>query len=129
MKIVLALNRVADVMGWDDVRTTEEYDWLRLMAAVKYDSYSDFVAESGFIEALVDWMRQFDIEDRETAYRLVKSRMVFVSAAEMQRLIAAFLPEIVTPFLCQSVADEHGIEPYEVWSDKAYSDAFYKRRR
>ncbi len=129
MKNVLALNLVADVMGWDDVRTTEEYDWLRLMAAVKYDSYADFAAGSGFIEALVDWMRQFDVADRDTAYRLIKSRMVFISAAEMQRLIEAFLPEVVTPFLRQSVAQEHGIEPYKVWSEKTYSDAFYMRRR
>lgn len=129
MKNDLALNLVANVMGWDDVRTTEEYDWLRLMAAIKYDGYADFAAGSGFIEALVDWMRQFDAEDRETAYKLVRRRLVFVSSAEMQRLIESFLPETVTPYLRCSVADEHGVAPYEVWSDKKFSDAFYKRRR
>lgn len=74
------------------------------MSAVKYDSYTNFAAGSGFIEALVDWMRQFDQGDRETAYRLVKERLVFISSAEMQRLIEGFLPEFVTPYLRSSVA-------------------------
>jgi hypothetical protein len=129
IKNTLALNLIADVMAWDNVRATDEYDWLRLMSVVKYDSYADFAAGSGFIEALVDWMRQFDKEDRETAYRLVKTRLVFISSAEMQRLIEAFLPEFVTPYLRSSVASDHDIQPYEVWADKEPSDAFADRLR
>lgn len=129
IKNALALNLIADVMAWDDVRATHEYDWLRLMSVVKYDSYADFAAGSGFIEALVDWMRQFEKEDRETAYRLVKSRLVFISSAEMQRLIEAFLPEFVTPYLRGSVASEHEIQPYEVWADRESSAAFADRLR
>lgn len=69
IKNALALNLIAHVMAWDDVRTTTEYDWLRLMSDVKFDGYADFAAGSGFIEALVDWMRQFDPSDRETVNR------------------------------------------------------------
>lgn len=127
MKNSLALNLVADVMGWDDVRTTREYDWLRLMAAVKYDGYADFAAGAGFIEALVDWLRQFEPADRPTAYQFVKHRLVFISSAEMQRVIEAFIPETVTPYLRKAVAEEHGIAPYEVWADPEHSEAFYTR--
>ena len=129
VKNALALNLIANVMAWDNVRTTHEYDWLRLMSAVKYDNYADFAAGSGFIEALVDWMRQFDKEDRETAYRLVKTRLVFISSAEMQRLIEAFLPEFVTPYLRASVASDNDIQPYEVWAYKRTADAFDDRLR
>ncbi|MGB7244292.1 MAG: hypothetical protein WBC93_19685 [Sulfitobacter sp.] len=129
MKNSLALNLIADVMGWDDVKTTQEYDWLRLMAAVKYDGYADFAAGAGFIEALVDWLRQFQAGDRETAYRFVKKRLVFISTAEMQRVIEAFIPETVTPYLRKAVAEEHKIAPFEVWSDPVYSEAFYTRFR
>ena len=129
LKNTLALSLIADVMNWDDVRTTREYDWLRLMSDVKYDSYADFAAGTGFIEALVDWMRQFDQEDRETAYRLVKKRLVFISSAEMQRLIEGFLPEFVTPYLRRSVASNHSIQPYEVWANQASAAALVARLR
>ena len=129
MKNTLALNLIADVMGWEDIRTTKEYDWLRLMAAVKYDGYADFAAGAGFIEALVDWLRQFQQHDRETAYNFVKERLVFVSSAEMQRVIEAFIPETVTPYLREAVSKEHDIEPFEVWSGPSQSEAFYKRFR
>lgn len=129
MKNSLALNLIADVMGWEDVRTTKEYDWLRLMAAVKYDGYADFAAGAGFIEALVGWLRQFRLTDRETAYTFVKQRLVFVSSAEMQRVIEAFIPETVTPYLRKAVAEEHGIQPFEVWADPVHSAAFYTRFR
>lgn len=129
IKNALALNLIAHVMAWDDVRTTTEYDWLRLMSDVKFDGYADFAAGSGFIEALVDWMRQFDPSDRETAYRLVKERLVFISSSEMQRLIEGFLPEFVTPYLRGSVARQFSIQPYEVWSRPDSADAFEARLR
>jgi hypothetical protein len=116
-------------MAWDDVRTTVEYDWLLLMSDVKFDGYADFAAGSGFIEALVDWMRQFDPRDRETAYRFVKTRLVFISSSEMQRLIEGFLPELVTPYLRASVALQFGIQPYEVWSRPDSAAAFDARLR
>jgi hypothetical protein len=129
MKNALALNLIANVMAWDDVRTTVEYDWLLLMSDVKFDGYADFAAGSGFIEALVDWMRQFDPRDRETAYRFVKTRLVFISSSEMQRLIEGFLPELVTPYLRASVALQFGIQPYEVWSRPDSAAAFDARLR
>lgn len=43
----LGLTLIADIMGWgDDGTATQEYAWLRLMAATKYDGYSDFRAGS-----------------------------------------------------------------------------------
>jgi len=72
----LALNLIAKVMDWDDIEATQEYGWLRLMASVKYDGYSDFAAGAGFLEALVDWLHQFQLSDRKIAYGFVKERLV-----------------------------------------------------
>ena len=121
---VLALNLIASVMDWDNERATDEYAWLRLMSSMKYDGYSDFRAGVRFLESLVSWLRNFDPADRETAYALVRQRLVYISAAEMQRVIENFLPEIVTPYLRTAVAGTMGIRPYEVWRTDAGSRSF-----
>ncbi len=58
----MALNLIAEIMGWsetDESTATQEYAWLRLMSAVKYDSYADFRAGARFIESLANWLKQF----------------------------------------------------------------------
>ncbi|MDN4633080.1 hypothetical protein QCD71_16280 [Sphingomonas sp. PsM26] len=121
---VLALNLVASVMDWDNERATNEYAWLRMMSAMKYDGYSDFRAGVRFLESLVSWLRHFKPKDRETAYALVRNRLVYISSAEMQRVIENFIPEIVTPYLRKAVASAMGVRPYEVWRTDAGAKAF-----
>lgn len=120
----LALNLIADVMGWDTEDATREYAWLRLMSSVKYDGYSDFRAGIRFLESLATWLRQFKAEDRPTAYAFVKNRLVYLSQAEMQRVIELFIPETVTPYLRKVAATQVGIKPWEVWGNAAGVKAF-----
>jgi hypothetical protein len=119
-----ALNLIADVMKWDTEEATREYAWLRLMSAVKYDSYSDFRAGSRFPESLATWLRQFDHDDRLKAYRFVKDRLVYLSQAELQRVVELFVPETVTPYLRRAAAAEMGIKPWEVWGNTGGTKAF-----
>lgn len=125
----LALNLLADVMKWDNEVATEEYAWLRLMSSMKYDGYSDFRAGVRFLESLVSWLRHFAEADRDAAYRFVKTRLVYISTLEMQRVIETFIPEIVTPYLRGCVGRELGIKPYEVWKTMEAAAAFRKRLR
>lgn len=119
------LNLIGSIMGWgDDGTATAEYAWLELMAAMKYDGYSDFRAGSRFVENLATWLKQFEPADRATAYDFVRNRMVFISAAEMQRAIEAFVPETVTPHLRRLAADQAQIQPHEVWGSRAGARAF-----
>ena len=121
----LGLRLIADIMGWgDDGTATQEYAWLRLMASAKYDGYSDFRAGSRFVENLATWLKQFEPEDRQTAYDFVRRRLVYVSAAEIQRAIEAFVPETVTPHLRRLAAQTAGIAPHEVWGSAAGAEAF-----
>jgi hypothetical protein len=50
----MALNLVCRLMGWDDGRAAQEFDWLRLMASVKYDGYAEFRSGVRFLENLVN---------------------------------------------------------------------------
>lgn len=122
---LLGLRLIANIMDWsDDGVATAEYSWLRLMASVKYDGYSDFRAGSRFIENLATWLKQFEPGDRQTAYDFVKHRLVYISGAEMQRAIEAFFPETVTPLFRRMAADQAGIRPHEVWGSSEGSEAF-----
>jgi len=125
----LALNLIANVMGWDNEVATKEYAWLQLMSSMKYDGYSDFRAGVRFLESLVSWLRHFDPADRAVAYRFVKTRLVYVSTAEMQRVIETFIPETVTPYLRRTVASRLGIKPYDVWRAPEGAQAFQQHLR
>lgn len=121
----LALNLIANVMGWHDENiATKEYAWLRLMSAVKFDGYSDFRAGTRFIESLATWLKQFDPTDRQTAYDFLKQRLVYISPAELQRVIEVFMPETVTPYIRKIVARELGIKPYQVWGNSEARNEF-----
>lgn len=125
----LALNLIADVMDWDNAVATREYAWLRLMSNVKYDGYSDFRSGIRFLESLATWLKQFEPADRAAAYQFVKDRMVYISAAEMQRVIELFVPETVIPYLRRVVADQFGIKPYDVWNSLESAQALDWRLR
>lgn len=120
----LALNLIAGVMKWDNEVATAEYAWLQLMSSMKYDGYSDFRAGIRFLENLVSWLRHFDEADRAAAYTFVKTRLVYISGLEMQRVIETFVPETVIPYLRRSVAERISIRPYEVWKTPEASSAF-----
>lgn len=112
-------------MGWtDEGSATREYAWLRLMAAAKFDGYSDFRAGTRFIESLATWLKQFAPEDRGVAYNFVKNRLVYVSPAEVQRLIEAFIPETVTPYIRRVAARDLNIQPYRVWGTPEGDERF-----
>lgn len=128
----MALGLLAEIMGWpadDGAIATREYGWLRLMSAVKYDGYSDFRAGARFLESLATWLKQFPLEDRPAAYDFVKKRLVYVSLPELQRLIEAFIPEIVTPSIRAVAAKEIGVSPYEIWRTAEGSEAFKRNLR
>lgn len=121
----LGLTLISEIMGWTDEGViSREHGWLHLMSTVKFDGYSDFRAGSRFVENLAIWLKQFAPEDRATAYSFVKHRLVYISAAEMQRLIEGFIPEIVTPYLRRLAATKVGIAPHEVWGNAAGAAAF-----
>jgi len=122
------LRLLAQVMGWDDPTAEHEFAWMQFMARLKYDDYRDFVAGMRFLESLVAWLQQFDPADRAAAYGLVRNRLVFVSAAERQRLVERLYPGVIWPELVQSAAQAAGVAPWRVLVDPT-AQAHIKRER
>ena len=118
------LGKLADLMKWDSERSRHEFAWLRLMSRMKYDGYQDFLAGKRFVESLAAWLQQFEETHRETAYRFVRERLVFISPSEMNHLVELFYPDTVRPRLVRKVAESLGIPQYRVWADPAATTAF-----
>lgn len=113
----LGLKVLGQIMKWPDDRARREFDWLRLMARLKYDGYRDFQAGMRFIESLTTWLQQFKQPQRETAYAFVRCTLVYIGPSEMQRLVEQFYPRIVRDRLVRMVAAECDIQPYRVLAD------------
>ncbi|TAN08813.1 MAG: hypothetical protein EPN38_00865 [Rhodanobacteraceae bacterium] len=117
MNETIALRMLGKVMQWELEKAQEEFQWLRLISAVKYDSYRDFLAGMRFLESLLGWLLQFDPQDRPAAYAFVRHRLAFISAVERERLVEIMYPQTVLPRLLKSVADDRGISSWQVYTD------------
>jgi hypothetical protein len=108
----LALKLLRRIMLWNEETATREYGWVRLMSRFKYDGYRDYLAGVRFAESLAGWLNQFEPGDRQAAYDFVKSRLVYFSPAEIQRLVEQLYPRFIEPLLRTSAAAECGVPPY-----------------
>lgn len=123
------LLRVLDqIMKWEADRSHEEFEWLNLMARLKYDGYRDFQAGMQFIESFVAWLQQFDQVDREVAFAFARHAIVFVSVGEMAHLVEQFYPTTVLDRVVRTVAKQRGIPTYRVIAD-ASEDLKLLRRK
>jgi len=113
----LGLRVLSQVMKWDNERARKEFDWLRLMARLKYDGYRDFQAGMRFIESLATWLQQFKQSERNTAYEFVRHRLVYIGPSEMERLVEQFYPRTVRNRIVSTLAAQLGIHPYRVLVD------------
>ena len=125
----LGLRVLGQIMDWNDDRARREFDWLKLMARLKYDGYRDFQAGMRFVESLATWLQQFKQQERETAYAFVRDTLVYIGPGEMQRLVEQFYPRTVRNHLASMAAAECGIPTYHVLADESASKAEQRLRR
>ena len=107
MRDVLAERLLAEVMHWTPEDVTRERPVLQAMATYKYDSYQQFSPGMRFVESLGSWLAQFETpQERQLAYRLVRSELVFVSAAEMAHFVSMAYPDYIRPLLFRICAND-----------------------
>tara|TARA_R110002124_G_C8968912_1_gene514833 strand:- start:4148 stop:5284 length:1137 start_codon:yes stop_codon:yes gene_type:complete len=125
----LALKVMGEIMQWDDDEARKEFQWLKLMARLKYDGYRDFQAGMRFIESLATWLQQFDQDERKAAYKFVKERMVYVGPGEVRRLVEQFFPNTIRQRIISTVSSDLGIKPYSVLTNPEAETAIERLRR
>jgi hypothetical protein len=129
MRDNLAERLLAKVMGWTPEDVTRERPILQAMAAYKYDEYHQFSPGMRFVESLALWLDQFKVAaQKRVAYDFVKTRLVFISAAELGHLVSMAYPDFVRPHLLRQLAREKGICAWHV-GKVAGSTAFKIRQR
>jgi hypothetical protein len=105
MKDALAERLLAHVMQWGPQQVAQERPYLQAMAAYKYDEYQQFSPGMRFVESLARWLAQFGTNDeRQQAYEFVKTKLVYLCAAEVNHLVECAYPDIVRPLLLRMAA-------------------------
>jgi hypothetical protein len=124
------LKILSEIMGWEDEENRNEFAWLKLMAAVKYDDYRDFLPGMRFLENLAAWLQQFaHPAERREAYKLLRERLIYVSPPEMQRLVELFYPCVIERRLIRIIGERLRLPQYMVRVDKAARVALDRLRR
>jgi hypothetical protein len=117
MKPQLGKRLLAEQMKWDDTRATEEFAWLESIVGYKYDHYQGFTPGSRFFVSLLSWITQFEQSDRETAYGMIRDRLVFICQREMHHLVSLTFPRLQRDNR-RDIADELQIPMYAAWGNE-----------
>lgn len=125
----LGLRVLSGILEWSDDHARKEFEWLRLMARLKYDGYRDFQAGMRFIESLATWLQQFNKAERKVAYDFVRSTLVYIGPSEMQRLVEQLYPRFVRDRLMRTIAERRGIPTYRVLADAQAAAAIHRLQR
>jgi hypothetical protein len=105
MRDALAERLLAQVLGWSPGDIARERPALQAMADHKYDEYQQFSPGMRFVESLAVWLNKFETkEERDTAYNFIKTRLVFISEAEMRHLVSLAYPDVIRPILMKEAA-------------------------
>lgn len=114
MKHELAFNLIGKQLDWSDASFASEFKELQLMIDHKYDSYQGFQPATRFHVALLNWLSQLpQLDQRQTAYRFVKDRLIFISQREMYHLVSLLMP-ILAREETHWVAEELGVPRFRV---------------
>jgi hypothetical protein len=130
LKDNLALALLTTVMG-DDMdlpQLAELTADLQAMSIAKYDGYEQYRPGVKFLESLAVWLNSFAPAERATALSFVRRRLVYVSAAELDRLVATMYPDRIRPQLIEAAARELGVPSWRA-SFIASSPEFASLRR
>src|SRR5690242_19726341 len=113
MKENKGLKILGDTLEFSDEEARREFQWMRMMAAIKYDDYRDFIPGMRFLENLAAWLKQFDdLAARREAYNLLRRHLIYVSPPEMQRLVELLYPCVIERRLIEIVAQRRSIPKY-----------------
>ena len=110
MKDELANKLLRTLVDVDEEEEAEIFPRLHAMAELKWDSYEGFRAGQRFMESLARWLPH--LGHREARLRWLKfllEDMIFVSAPEVDHLIALSYPDHIRPAILERVARVEGI--------------------
>lgn len=113
MKTSLANQLLRTLVGLEEEEEVVLVEQLMTMAELKWDSYEGFGAGQRFMESLARWLRGFPDESaRRRWLDFLLEQLVFISAAEVDHLIAVTYPDFIRPAVLERAAFASGIDPH-----------------
>lgn len=114
----LASQLLSSVMGWDYLGLNSERPVLEFMGSMKYDAYDRFMPGTRFMSSLVQWLSQFDKEDRATVLEFVKKKLVFISSTQMNYLVDLLYDSKIRPILLKKATENSNMPSYMLCNKK-----------
>lgn len=108
----LANQLLASIMKWDAKTLVTERAVLEFMGSMKYDAYDRYMPGMRFMSSLVQWLDNIDEADRETAFRFVKERLVFISSTQMNYLVDLLYDSKIRRSLLKTATESAGLPSY-----------------
>ena len=108
----LASQLLSSVMRWDYLKLNSERPVLEFMGSMKYDAYDRFMPGTRFISNLVQWLSQFDEEDRSTVLEFIKEKLVFISSTQMDYLVDLLYESNIRPILQKKATENADMSSY-----------------
>ena len=124
----LASLLLSSVMSWDYVGLNSERPELEFMGSMKYDAYDRFMPGTRFMSSLVQWLNQFDEEDRATVLNFVKKKLVFISSPQMNYLVDLLYDSKIRPILLRK-ATKNAQTPSYILCNKKVQKQFEIEKR
>lgn len=108
----LASQLLSSIMGWNYLELNIERPVLEFMGSMKYDAYDRFMPGTRFMSSLVQWLSQFDEEDRATVLEFVKKKLVFISSTQMNYLVDLLYDSKIRPILLKKATKNANMPSY-----------------
>ena len=124
----LASLLLSSVMSWDYVRLNSERPELEFMGSMKYDAYDRFMPGTRFMSSLVQWLNQFDKEDRATVLNFVKKKLVFISSPQMNYLVDLLYDSKIRPILLRKATENAQMPSYMLCNKKVQKQFEIEKR-
>jgi len=124
----LASLLLSSVMDWDYVGLNSERPELEFMGSMKYDAYDRFMPGTRFMSSLVQWLNQFDEEDRETVLNFVKKKLVFISSTQMNYLVDLLYDSKIRPILLRNATENAKMPSYMLCNQKVQKQFDIEKR-
>ena len=124
----LASQLLSSIMGWDYSKLNSERPMLEFMGSMKYDAYDRFMPGTRFMSSLVQWLSQFDEEDRTIVLEFVKKKLVFISSTQMNYLVDLLYDSKIRPILLKK-ATKNAEKPSYMLCNKEVQQQFEIEKR
>lgn len=124
----LASQLLSSVMNWDYVELNSERPELEFMGSMKYDAYDRFMPGTRFMSSLVQWLNQFDEEDRKLVLDFVKKKLVFVSSTQMNYLVDLLYESKIRPILLKKATENAQMPSYMLYNKKVQKQFEIEKR-